>query len=482
MTKHKKWRNIIMTVSNKMAIDPIKDELDYTLNPQERNELLTYLVEENPNTYSNLIKYISSEPYRLFHGRKRKVMQRADENWFCLQLDSMGDYILNNFDTRLDVNECTKEYSVQSRYALNKGISDGHNKRIVGLDTTQRDWEGFSKTVQQGLEVHIDMVDELGEVPKQQYRLSEDKKRKLRKEQIARYLDSENVNPDYVKMYKDWEDLGVKYGLHSAYSKEERQQIKSLWIGKFMKENHPVSAKERFMNLNKLYNQLGYDLYLMADKLLNPVQPRKKNQIQHAKKCLEDNVKDYNFFKDIDLTKQEHVAALLTIVRKPMQKTFEGEHYNWNEYTPIYVDVKKVHKGRRTYFDVLDSEFMDALKLADLDEMQRDIVEVVLDQHKDGTVYKEIKENPYLIIAEYINKKYETTYGKTDIKHIIEQKIAKIIANTYQDLENGLDVKMCRGCKVEKMASTNNYSPDTRNKSGLKGTCKKCVAKNVKSK
>jgi hypothetical protein len=164
-----------------------------------------------------------------------------------------------------------------------------------------------------------------------------------------------------------------------------------------------------------------------------------------------------------------------------MQQTYEGEHSKWIEYYPVYKSIMEKHKGKHTYLEVLDAEFKDTLEIADLDEMQRDIVDLVLGELTELDVYKSIRENPYLKLAKYINNKYDLHKTKTEIKHIIEQKISKIIANTYKDLENGLDIKECNSCGKEKMASAENFSPDTRNKSGLKGTCKKCLAEKVQN-
>jgi rubrerythrin len=465
------------------AIQPIKERMDYTLNPQERAELITYLLDEDKNTYDNLVEYLSSKFYRkIIHGYKKKSDFRSDENFFCKQLDSVSDYLLHDFDIRLDVPEVTRDYKVLSRYALDKGVSDGQNRRVVGLYTAMIEaGDKIPPTVAKGLEVYVEAIDEITEPEViANYKLSEDKKRENRKAEVNKYLNSENVDPNFVKMYREWEDLGIKYGLHESYSKDEKREIKSFWIGKFVKDkDHPLSPKDRFMKINKQYNQFGYDLHLIVEKLRQPVAPRKVNQRPHPKQ--KEIIDNYHFFKKIDLTDSSHVNALLSVVNTDMQKTFEGEHYKWKEYHPIYKSVAEKHKDKHTYLEILDSEFKDALEVTDLDDIQRDIVNLILDQHEEISVYDDVKINPYKLIAEYINEKYDLHKSKTEIKHIIEQKIAKIIANTYQDLENGLDIKECNNCGKEKMASKKNFSPDSRNKSGLKGTCKKCLAEKVQN-
>jgi hypothetical protein len=465
-------------ISTNEAIQPIKEQMDYTLNPQERAELITYLLDEDKNTYHNLVEYLSSKFYRkIVHGYKKSKDFRADENFFCKQLDSVADYLLHDFDIRLDVTGSLKDYKVLSRYALDKGVSDGQNKRIVGLYTAVIEkGEPMPPSVLKGLEVHVEMIDEITEPEvKANYKLSEDKKRKNRKGEVNKYLNSDKVDPNFVKMYREWEDLGIKYGLHESYSKEEKREIKSFWIGKFMKDkDHPLSAKDRFMKINKQFNQFGYDLHLIVEKLRQPVVPRKVNQRPHPKQ--KEIIDNYHFFKKIDLTDSSHVNALLSVVDTDMQKTFKGEHYKWKEYHPIYKSVTEKHKDKHTYLEILDSEFRDALEIADLDDMQRDIVNLILDQHEELSVYEEITVNPYKLIAEYVNDKYDLHKTKTEIKHIIEQRISKVIANTYEDLENGLDMKKCNDCGKEKLLSKNNFSPDTRNKTGYKGACKKCLA------
>lgn len=445
------------------VLKPLKEEIDYSLDLENRLELVNRLINEN----ESIIQFISQAEFKRKHGAKKKGEPLSHEDYFCKQLEQFSDYLLKKYDEYEDVKY--KEYTVLSDYVIKKDISDRENKRIVGINTdVMEEDDELPATVVAGLEIHIDMLDQYTTEEYQQkintYKLSEKKKKQLRDQTVQENLDK---YPILKENYEYWRNIGLVYGLSNELSKKEKEKLKQYWLKEFEKDNYPMSPRQRYYKLRKMYNAIGYELSLILTQLQKLVKRRMYEKELYAV--------DYEEIleKTLDLTDQRHINALLTIQK--------GKKVG--EYYPLYKMIEEKYKDDKdSKIHIFLSEFKDALNIADLSEMQRDIVNLIIDKHDEMSIYHEdSKENPYKLIAKYINERYNLKKEKRNIIHIVKTKISRIIANTYIDLEKGLDTKKCSSCGINKMASIYNFGKDKRNKDGLKSICKRCAARSEKS-
>lgn len=413
------------------------------------------VVEQHLKILYQLIEYFRNQ------GIKKKDDKLTHENYLCRKLNKLADHLLVQYD---------EEYSKFKDYTmLNEYGRSMNTKRELGISYDEVEEHAgdtyLSDTMLKGLEVHIDMIEQYTSKNVSEfedvYKFSEDEKKKIRDEYVKEKLDQ---SPLLEKMFNEWLRLGEMYGF-TEKDKEKRDEIQNFWIEKFKNEKHLLTPKQRMYRLRKMYNDLGYELFKIAESISNPT----------AVKNTDSNFQDDQFEQAIenvfDLGDPRHVAGLLTIQR--------DEKGNFH---PIFVMLEEKHKEHidSPIRHIID-EFKNVLKFADLSNIERDIVDLIIQEPK---IMKEAQRfadrNPYIMIIKYINNKYGLYKTKRDIIHMIEKKISRIIANTYIDLKNEVGLKKCTYCSKEKLASLNNFGRDLRNKSGLKSICKKCASKKEK--
>jgi hypothetical protein len=451
---------IFADIENKLENGSLNDKLKLL------NEVFEYrnvdilnkdkeVVEQRLKSLNQLIEYFRNQ------GIKKKDDKLTHENYLCRKLDKLADYLLTQYD---------EEYSKFKDYTmLNEYGRVMNQKREVGISYEEvEEYAGetyLSDAMLKGLEVHIDMIEQYASKSASEfedvYKLSEDEKKKMRDEYVKGKLDK---SPMLKQMFEEWLKLGEIYGF-AAKDEETRNEIQSFWIEKFKNEKHPLTPKQRMYRLREMYHHLGYELFEVAKNIANPtVVKNKDSNIQ------DDNQIEQAIEKVFDMGDPRHVAGLLTI-----QRDKKGNFH------PIFVMLEEKHKNHidSPIRHILD-ECKYVLKFADLSEIERDIVDLIIQEPK---IMKEAQRftnrNPYTMIVDYINEKYGLSKTKRDIIHTVD-KISRIVANTYIDLKKEVGMKKCTYCEKEKLASLNNFGRDTRNKSGLKSICRKCASEKEK--
>ncbi|MEH7346007.1 hypothetical protein V7122_19375 [Bacillus sp. JJ1532] len=470
-------------VTYKEALKVIQEKLNSDLSVEERmnlvNELLEYdvkvvfdyedfdfKIEEDTKCKIVgaeeallIIKYVND---KLFSQHKKKTDPLYEDTYLAKGLSNITDYLLEKWNEWEDSDPTLEDYTIQSKYDLDRLVSAGKNKQIIGFDSSTHDEfgeSGLSSSVLEGWEFHVDQLEKMTRAD-DVYRLSENNKKKMRDQLVSSNLIEYPVLYERYLVYKE---IGLRYGFDKDLSKDDKQKIKERWIGCFTDNPTNIKPKDRYYRLQKMYNGIGYEIFKMLEQ--NFIKPKANNQI----KGLYSGVENSNDFilDRVALSITEHVNGLLTIQR--------GGRVG--EYHPIFIILKERHDGDKdSAFNVIIDELLYTLDIADLSDMERDIVLMIIGEFGEMNIHKQENKNPYDLMATYINEKYNQSFTKTELKKMVNNKIARVIACTYDDLEKGLDVKECVSCRVEKMASINNFGKDTRNKSGLKSVCKKCAA------
>ncbi|WP_419955919.1 hypothetical protein ACN6MT_11260 [Neobacillus niacini] len=455
-----------MELVNKLLDNGVKLEFDYN----HYEFVFTYTEEEFQDiNIASIFEYISSQIFIQQNGQKKKKHFRYDETYLAKGLNNVADYVLDKWDTSDDRNAELDEYEVWSKYEVDRGRKDRENKRVIGFNADVIDdylESGLSKTVTKGLEVHVDMIDDYLSKSQQSFKFSEKEKRQQRNQEV---IDNLEKYPDLKVNYDTWKQLGLKYGFDMEdYTKEERKILKQSWIVQFENEDHPVSPKKRYYELRKHYNEMGYGLHILLQQLQKNISVDKSKQLVP----LQDT--DNEIYELFDLTKPEHVAALLRIDHDKSKK----------EYFPLYYILHNEYKNKSDsglYY--IFEEFQKALQLTDFNEMEKDIVNLLMGVHEEYCIYNQAcTVNPYNLIVKYINEKYNLNKTKANIIHIIENKIASLIANTYYNIKIGTHSLKCTKCEKEKQATLINFGIDTRNKTGFKSICRKCLAEKEREK
>lgn len=445
------------------------------------NELLPDGVVSEDHLMNEIIEHVSSEGWRLQQGRKRKKHQRYEETYLAKGLEFVADFILDKWHEYEFRNEELNDYTVQSQYDLKRIANNKKHKRVLGLNGAVTDdylENTPSQSVLEGWEFHVDQFEKYSSRADDIFEFSEADKRKARNQLVQDNLD----NPLLKERFIVYKELGIRYGFDKDLTKEEKEQKKQMWIDYFEQDkNNPISPKDRYYRLNKMYNKIGYELYIMQQNLIEPVEPKRSNQPLQRTDIL--NEKDSDLILGmVDLGEPQHVNGLLTIEK--IEKRTKSKKRTL-EYFPIFIALDNKHKDNDlSKFNDIKTGLLEAIKKADSSEvmsaMDKDIVELIINTHNNFNIYKDgIKVNPYKLLTEYINNKYRTKKTKGDIVRMVKGRISKVIADTYRDLEDG-KIKQCTSCEVEKVHSA--FGDDKRNKKdGKKSVCKKCASEAEKA-
>jgi hypothetical protein len=433
--------------------------------PVDRKELVGKMLKDNPY----VDEYLQSQSYAKKQV-KLKSNRLAEEDLFTSDLDKMATYIIEKGFTKEDVkdneqlkdlNKTWKEYSILSDYGNVKNLQ--RNLDISHEDPSDED---NSFVAAKGV-VYINSLHEAMKENGALYRLSEDKKKKLRDQHV---YDNLGKYPTLDEAYYNWVAFGEEYGFSDSFTVEERNRIQDKWKVKFATEKHPLSPSKRMFKLEEMYGHLGYELSLILKELGSPVEKR-----QHQKP-VENNAGLDELEMILSLSDPSHVKGLLTI---QSDKGYERRL----EYYPLFKMLCDKHMGdiNSPLHDTLH-KFVEVVNVADLSLIEREIVELVMSDlrvHDNENIDR--MKNPYSSIADYINVKYNESFDKKKVIHTINNKIVPILVGTCRDLEKGVSKKKCTECKVSKFASETNFGKDTRNVSGLKSVCKKCATENEKN-
>ncbi|RFU70325.1 hypothetical protein D0469_06920 [Peribacillus saganii] len=432
----------------KWITDEMKDiykQLDKSLDLQERNQLLHALINRSP--YIN--EFLQTK-YYCDQQVKRTVLPQSENAVFSSQLGHMANFLLDKYD---EVNGKWKEYTTLTAYGHEKG-----SKR--NLEISYEDPSGDEQFVKEKGVVYVNTLhDAMGQTGTN-YRLSEEKKREIRKQYLIANLDK---YPELKEAYVNWLEFGKAYGFSDDYSKEQQKQIQLKHIETLKGSNHPLSSSKRLYKLREMYNHVGYELSVMMKQLGDSIETKTySNPVDTNNAVIE-------LAKELSLSDPNHVRALLSY------QSATGYERRLEDF-PLFKMLSDKHIGDidSPLYEVIH-KFIKVVTEADLSLMEREIVHLIMNDtqiHNNPAMDRMI--NPYKNIALYINEKYNKQFDKRSLLHNINHKIVPVLVGTYRDIENGVTKKKCNRCKEHKFASETNYGKDRK---ALKSICKKCAAK-----
>lgn len=442
---------VTRVVTTQEAINNVRKHF----NPYEEDYIQNFNDRVNDsNNISEYIDYVSTDRYMESHY-KTKESPRFEETYFNKQLEQMADVMLREYD-----NDSGKyaDYTLLSDYTQEQS-----EYRNVAIETDED-----SESVKKGLAIHANLLDQVDE-GERQLELSERVKRKQRYKDVRNNLDR---YPDLKQMYEVWEEMGYNYGFHEVYNKEEKEIIRQYWLAEFTKEvDNPYSPENRLRMINKHHNELGYDMHLALEDLRNPTQNLNKFNIVDVTTVQNDVVE---LLEDtFDLSNVDHVAVMLDIQKESKKARVVGidrvQHVN--EWYPILnmleakYEVSKRQGGISTVLHHLHA----AIRYSDLEGYQKEIIKLIRQQDKyikslGGKWVDKLLSNPYKMIVEYINDKYNMRLDMRQLNREID-KIAREITYVHADLMGEEKVRECVECNENKLPSAF-YSG--------RNTCKKC--------
>lgn len=437
------------TITYFEVLSNIQNKLNKQLDVSERKLLLHNLINDESN-----YPYIRDQFYR--SQIKKKKNKLAENEQITRRLMFTANYILDKWIELENKNEELIDYTW-------KKFLDSHSNQSNKKQLTITNDE---ESIRNSHEIKLSKLEYLKE--KHIYNLPEVRKQEQRKKEVMMDISKYPILNEKYLVYKE---MGIRYGFDTdIYDKEARKELKKYWIDNFENDlDHPETGKQRYFKLRELYNHIGYELSVIRNQLRKPIESRGQNQPLQREFDLD--VKSYwesMIDKCFDLKNSKHIASLLKIEK---DSTF-GQFY------PIFYELDKKYKDdMESPIYIMLAEFKNTLGLTDLTEMEKDIVSLIIGQNKELNIHKiDYNKNPYSLIADYINNKYGKNKNKRDIVNIINKKISGVLANTYIELDKGIDTKKCTVCRIDKLASKSNFGEDTRKKDGLKSVCKKCAA------
>lgn len=447
------------------VIDPVDSNIKHALDkPLEKFERYTSDKEKrNYKAYENYFEYISSPNIRKQLGNKKKTDKRSDEIFMWRKLSWLTDNIIQVYNSEKDE---FKDYTtVKPEYMDQKIYEDRLNKKQLSINESAED------TVEKAhsqYEIHINNFNQY----QSQAEIKQISKREMlrkRKKLVKEIVNEHKTQPNFKlfkQMFDEYTYMGLKYGFSmSEYTKEERKEIQEHWLKQFSKERHNLTPKKRMFELKKHYNQMGMEI---ENVLISW-----GSNVKHQSLDNYIDMIDYKFEK-IDLGNPEHVfKLLLKIDYKP------DKHNNDRNYLPFYTVLWESYKDRPdTSVHNKLTEVYNAMIQADLDNMQRDMVKLIINIHNDFNIYLDgIETDPYKRMAKYINESYRRNSPKLAYIKMLEGKIAKTIAKTYTYIIDGVEKKKCTKCEIKKFAVKEVFGEDKRNKDNLKSICKLCQRK-----
>ncbi|WBL16347.1 hypothetical protein [Sutcliffiella sp. NC1] len=449
----------------------VNSRLDNSLQScEERNELvkdllIAYKDDEGLYRYIDEIDtMINSKQYKIQHAKENKKSFLSEHDPFCMKLDALADYILTPENGKVH-----NEHSWLSKYAKEQNAN-----REVYINYQDDDWNYGNGISEEALDIARFNQEQKNYLNK---RFSEEAKRKNRRitsKDLQNYpelismqstvfllqndlwigTDAEGVvRREYImqfdkyidemkrEAFSKWMNGQPRIDLFNYYDnplKKEVVKLESVSVPivngdvlekKFAKLLHfygiPSSGKVAYKKLRKIINEVNYEMYIVKEQLRKPVRnggykPRVANP----------NFIPNPQFQHITLSDPSHVFALFKFDTDTIKvNDGDGKQKRFKNYIPLYLLLKDTY-GNWAGNHVCDllKQFEEALKAVKLDSVQRDIVEVVL---QNKAVTEGYDKHPYRRAAEYVNDEHGIALENRDVKRKLEQ-ISKSVAGVIK--------------------------------------------------
>lgn len=438
---------------------------------EERNELVKDLITVYENDEVGTVRYIdeintmiNSEQYRRTHGEKKKTHINSEQDAFCMKLDALADYILAPENGKKH-----HEHSWSSKYAKEQNAG-----REVFINYQDDDWNYGNGISEEALDIAKFNQEQKNYINQ---RFSEEVKRKnrritkydfeaypelismqtsvfLMRDQLSLGDDNEaEVRNKYIKQYDGhmkqmkehafscWKSGQTRIDLRELRSNPYKFDLlqleevtepiidEELLEKKFAKLLYyyglPMDGKVAYNKLKKIVNEVNYEISVVKDQLRKPIR-----NSGYKPRVANPNFIPNQQFHEITLGNPDHVFGLFTFVTDCIKVADgEGKQVRFKRYIPLYRLLKDTYgewAGNHVYH--LLGTFERAVESAVLDDMQRDVVNVVLQREAFNDEYV---SHPYERAAQYVEKMHGVKLENRDIKRKLEQ-VSKLVATRYR--------------------------------------------------
>jgi hypothetical protein len=426
----------------------------------ERVEALIDMLGDADTGYDDLIyKHITTLHYADYHGEKRK-QSLSEFDTFSRGLTTLADEIIKISPNKTWLSQDAIERIGKREISVNQKSDEGididlldhldtnnlkENEKMILLKRLSEEMKRKQRNITDEdlykypelLEMQASIIllkDELGldldgeekENKRREYILKQDEK--LLKAQKEAYLSWGNGKPrkelhnlkpneldvnsvlspvtDEIELNKKWEELLSFYGMKS-------------------------NGVSQFERLKEVINDINYEMFVVKEQLRRPINCNegKDDTVNHV-----DSV--------IDLSNIKHIKALLGF-QTEQKKVNNGYKIDENGnkvqkqkrftlYHPIYAMLKDKYADKMdSYIFLTLMEFETALKNANLTEMERDIVDVVMQNKGYEGLKNTYKNHPYERAVAYIEEVYNVKKETRNITYALENTIAKKIHEAY---------------------------------------------------
>lgn len=428
----------------------------------ERVDALIKMLGDCETGYDDLIyKHITTLNYADYHGDKQKTQSLSEFDTFSRGVSGLADEVLKvspnktwlsqdaikkigkreisinqtddegiNFDL-LDVID-TSKLKEKEKMILVKRLSDEMKRKQRHI--TDEDLHKYPELLEMQAtiillrdELGLDLEGEEKEIKREEYIEKHDKK--LLQAQKEAYLSWGNGKPR--------KELNARLNSNEIevnsvpYPISDENELNKKWENLLKFYDMRMDGTSQFERLKEVINETGYEMFVVKEQLRRPINCNegKDDTVNHV-----DSI--------IDLSNIEHIRTLLG---------FQIEQKKVHDGHKIDGDGKKVQKQKRftlyhpiyamlrdKYVDKTDSyifltlmEFETALKNADLTEMERDIVDVILQNKGYEGLKNTYNNHPHERAVAYIEQVHNVKKETRNIKYALENTISKKIHKAY---------------------------------------------------
>jgi hypothetical protein len=426
----------------------------------ERVEALIDMLGDADSGYDDLIyKHIATLHYADYHGEKRK-QSLSEFDTFSRGLTTLADEILKVSPDKTWLSQDAIERIGKREISLNQTDDNGINFDLLDvMDTTnlrenekvillKRLSEEMKRKQRQISEEDFCKYPELLEMQasiillKDELGLSLDGEEKESKREEYILKQDEMLLEAQKEAYLSWGNGKPRKDIHNLNPSEidvnsvlspvtDEKELNKKWENLLSYYDMKLNGTSQFERLKEVINDINYEMFVVKEQLRRPINCNegKDDTVNHV-----DSV--------IDLSNIEHIRALLGF-QTEQKKVNDGFKIDENGnkvqkqkrftlYHPIYAMLKDKYADKMdSYIFLTLMEFETALEKANLTEIERDIVDVVMQNKGYEGLKNTYKNHPYERSLAYIEKVHNVKKETRYITYALENTIAKKIHKAY---------------------------------------------------
>lgn len=405
--------------------------------------------------------YINSEKYAKTHNHKKKKCKRSEEDWFCKSLEILADEIL--MVDKMNLEKVVKEEM------LNDPESD-----LTFTQRMSKKYEGktiLSKNAQSNnsireIYIHEEKYKVAGsisinqfenEVGKNNAKVTKLLKREVTEEDFKKY-DLEGALTNYqeaiVKLKERLIELSTAPTVNN--SADDNSNVNNNYISSAKVSQGYIDYINSKGYLKKWINELTYQQYQVKEMIRKPA--RSNNTKSDVNVYVES-------FGNFEFSNVSEINTLFKMKGDTTLYSLLKNRYEENGVAGNYIHTVLIR------FDELVGK-------AKLDELERDVVDVLIEKkiipykvEENKPVYQNLMES----ILEYIYRKHRVFYDVRRLENAIKKISRKIVYLYLDDQNRPIQFhKTCTKCNELKPLNERNFYPDVKKADGYKNKCIAC--------